>query len=34
MAEESHRNYHLGFRCCADVPVAPVAPVEGESIEP
>jgi hypothetical protein len=19
MAEESHRNYHLGFRCCADV---------------
>jgi hypothetical protein len=20
MAEESHRNYHLGFRCCADVP--------------
>jgi formylglycine-generating enzyme len=20
MAKESHRNYHLGFRCCADVP--------------
>jgi formylglycine-generating enzyme len=20
MAEDSHRNYHLGFRCCADVP--------------
>ena len=22
MAEDSHRNYHLGFRCCADVPPA------------
>lgn len=20
MAEDSHRNYHLGFRCCADLP--------------
>jgi sulfatase modifying factor 1 len=20
MDEESHRNYHLGFRCCQDVP--------------
>jgi hypothetical protein len=29
MAEESHRNYHLGFRCCADV----AAPEEEEPEE-
>ena len=26
MAEDSHRNYHLGFRCCSDVGAPPGAP--------
>jgi hypothetical protein len=29
MAEESHRNYHLGFRCCADVQTSSEAESEG-----
>jgi formylglycine-generating enzyme required for sulfatase activity len=26
MAQDSHRNYHLGFRCCVDLPSSTTAP--------
>ncbi len=28
MVEESHANYHLGFRCCKDLPGAPAEPTQ------
>jgi hypothetical protein len=32
MAPESHENYHLGFRCCADVDAARDASAEAEAV--
>ncbi len=30
MSADSHRNYHLGFRCCKDVVPAPTPPTAGD----
>jgi len=30
-ALDSHRNYHLGFRCCKDIPPSSKSPADGGS---